>query len=202
MKQRSVFEGPRGAGAQVRQVKLLGNGLQIPQIQVAQAANQQHAPAAHAQGNGRVTATAQPMMAQAAPAASAPAQEAEIERIIERQMPPQGLTKKEAQQLADALSLAIDASQKAVAGGVKCFGVDDASIADAQKIRDYLANFAYNAGASDRTDPNRLTPDKLNTVERILECQMAQENAGSNAAPLVVGGVILGAVGLYLLLNA
>lgn len=202
MKQRSVFEGPRGAGAAVREVKLMGSGVQIQQLQVAQAAQAGHH-GTPVQPHARVTATAQPMMAQAAapaPAAAPPASEAEIERIIERQLPPQGLTKKEAQQLADALSVAIDAAQKATASGVRCFGVDDASIADALKTRDYLANFAYNAGASDRTDPAKLTPDKLNTVERILECQMTQ-GSGSNTAALVVGGVILGAVGLYLVLN-
>lgn len=191
IKQKSVFESPRGAGSQVNEVRLLGNGPRLQQLQVAQAA----------QGGVPPPPPAAPHEYRRAIGQATPVEpqyrEAEIERIIERQLPPQGMTKKEAQQLADALTVALDVSEKALAAGEKCFGVDDASIAQARATRDYLANFAYSAGASDRTDPAKLPKEKLDTVERILECQMAHErlvaqNSPSVLALLAAGVVVVG----------
>lgn len=194
MKQRSVFEGPRGPGAQINEVRLRNNGPQLHQLQVVQAASRgvpnptssQPAPAFKAPEFRRAVGQATPVQT--------PSGEAEIDRIIERQLPPQGMTKKEAQQLADALTIALDVTEKAIAAGEKCFGVDDAAIADAKATRDYLANFAYNASASDRTSPTRLPKEKLDTVEHILECQMAHERLAAQNRPGIVPFLLTAAV--------
>lgn len=200
MKQRSVFEGPRGAGSPLSEVRLTGTGPRVQQLQVSQAAHSapplfspppQYAP----QENVRR------VIGQATVMAAEP-REAEIERIIERQLPPQGMTKKEASQLADALSTAVVVSEQALAAGERCFGVDDAAIADAKATRDYLLQFVNTASAADRTNPGRLPKERLDIVERVIECQMAHERLQGQGGPsllaLLLGGAIVAGVTYFL----
>lgn len=190
MKQRSVFEGPRGPGAPIHELRLVGLAPNLQQLQVSQAA---HAGVPQ----GPPPPEPRRVIGQAAPAETEVGK-VQIERIIERQLPPQGMTKKEALQLADALTIAIGVSEIAIASGEVCFGVDDATIADAKATRDYLANFAYTAAAADRTNPSRLPKERLDTVERILECQMAHERLqaqkSGNILAFVIGGAIIAGV--------
>lgn len=198
MKQRSVFEGARGAGSPVRQVKLMNNAPMLNQLQVVQAA-QAHAPQpqqAPAAATERAYAVAQPELGDERSAA--PARETEIQR----QLPPEGMARREAQQLADALSGAIDHAREALSGGERWYGLDEAALAEASRARDYLANFAHNAGAADRTDPARLSPRVLGSVERVLEFRMAQEKSGgSNTLAIVVGVIVIGGIALLVAHN-
>lgn len=200
MKQRSVFEGARGAGSPVRQVKLMNTAPMLNQLQVVQAA-QAHAPQAQPQqapaaAPERAYAVAQPELGDER--SSAPSEGTEIQR----QLPPEGMARREAQQLADALSGAIDRAREALAGGERWYGLDEAALGEASRARDYLANFAHNAGAADRTDPARLSPRVLGSVERVLEFRMAQEKAGgSNALAIVVGVIVIGGIALLVAHN-
>jgi hypothetical protein len=200
MKQKSVFEGPRGAGAQINQVRLMGGGPQLQQLQVSQAAHGGAPPPPQDFGSPEVRRG----IGQATPVET-PVREAQIERIIERQLPPQGMTKKEAQLLADSLAVAVVVAQEALAAGEKCFGVDDAVIGDVKATRDYLASFAYSANEADRTNPARLPKEKLDNVERVIECQMAHERLMAQGGPsilaLLIGGAIVAGVTYVLVKN-
>jgi len=193
MKQRSIFEGARGNGSPVREVRLMNTAPALSQLQVVQAA-QAHAPQPQPQqaqpGPERAYAYAQPELGE------------ERAPEIQRQLPPEGMARREAQQLADALSGAIELARSALAGGEKWYGVDEASLSEASRARDYLANFAHNAGAADRTDPERLSPRVLGSVERVLEFRMAQEKSGgSNTLAIVVGVIVIGGIALLVANN-
>jgi len=193
MKQRSVFEGARGAGSPVREVRLMNNAPMLNQLQVVQAAQVQAPRQPQAAPPERAYAHAQPEIGDGA----APAPE------VQRQLPPDGMARREAQQLADALSGAIELARAALSGGERWYGLDEASLGEASRARDYLANFAHNAGAADRTDPSRLTPKVLGSVERVLEFRMAQEKSGgSNVLAIVVGAVVVGGIVLLIAHNA
>lgn len=194
MKQRSVFEGARGSGSPVREVRLMNNAPVLNQLQVMQAAQAQAPGARQAAAPERAYAYAQPELGE---------ERGAPEPEVQRQFPPDGMGRREAQQLADALSGAIDLARAALSGGEKWFGVDEASLGDASRARDYLANFAHNAGAADRTDSSKLSPRTLGAIERVLEFRMAQEKSGgSSALAIVVGVIVIGGIALLVAHNA
>lgn len=175
---RSSFDArQRGAGSMLQEVRLAG-GTGPLDIR----------PRAVAQLDMGQAEQAKPEAAPAAPAW------ADVERIVARESESRGLTRKEASDLALALTTAADQSAAAIEAGERCVGVDDAAIADARAFRDRLARFAATAALDARYD--QFTSAELALAERVLECgdlyAKLQESRQSGVMAWALGGLIVG----------
>lgn len=198
---RSVFdESVRGPGAQLRQVELRGWGGPFQQAPIALASGPIGGPPLP-RVSARLQTRSTNVMGQAplgqAPLGQAPParQQSEVERVIQRELPPIGLTREEARALATVLGPAIEASAKAVAEGIACGKVDSFAVDEARSLKAYLERFAAVARPGERNE--RLSTDDFARLDAILACQKVYDQvAGATStttAALVVGGLVLGA---------
>lgn len=174
---RSVFdEAVRGPGAQVQEVPLRGGF--------------QGAPPPQAPGQ----AVARPAIGQAPTAR----EQSEVERVIQREMPPVGVSREEARAIVTALGPALEASAKAVEEGVACGKVDSFMVQEVRVLKDFLERFAAVARAGERND--RLGAGDFSKIDEILACQVVYEQVSAavkdRTTAFVVGGIVLGAVAL------
>lgn len=190
IKGRSVFdEAVRGPGAQVRQVPLRMANVAFQQVNVPPWPSAPPPPA--------------PMMGQqgaGTPPPQASQERTAVERVIQRELPPVGLSRQEAAAIAAALGPAIDASARAIQDGVSCGRVDTFVVQEARVLREFLDRFAAVARADDRTE--RLSAEDFAKIDDVLACQATYEQVssarGSSTTALVVGGIVAGAILLAL----
>ena len=189
MSGRSVFDLPSfGPGAQVQQVRLVGTSPLIDPAPVP----------ASPQGTlgQRPRVMARPTMGQEPVTPPIPApRRAEVERIIQRALPGEGLTQEEAAVVANALGPAINASVKALAEDVQCGRVDALAVQRVRTLREIL--YRYAEGAEPR-ELEETTAEDLDKIDSVLACQAVYEQMAAarkeKTIMLVVGGLVVGAV--------
>lgn len=128
-----------------------------------------------------------------------PATTERVQAVLQRESPPEGLVKKEAAELASALTPAIENSALALAEGKQCAGVDDSSLKKAGSLRDGLLRFATQAPENARLE---IEPADIALIEQVLECSdlyEAQKKAATEkTVAFVLGGLLIGTVVLVL----
>ncbi len=160
------------------------------------------------EGRPRVMAVAMGQQDQTTPNAAAPAPAAppppvpptppKVEAILKREAPPEGITKTEAQDLASALTPALESSGLALAEGEQCFGIDNSALVKGAGLRDGLLKFATTA-----TDNARLQiePKDITLMEQVLDCSSIYENKkkadSAKTVAFVAGGLLVGAAVLW-----
>lgn len=185
---RSVFdESVRGMGAQVQQIPLRAAPFAVQSTLPQMSRPARLTVLARLGQQGQVTPPPQQ-------------QRTEIERVIQRELPPVGLTRQEAAAIAAALKPAIETSLKAVSEGVACGKVDSFMIQEVRTLKDFLERFASLARADERTE--RLSADDFSKIDEVLACQSVYEQVAnarsSGTTALLVGAVVAGAVVLAL----
>lgn len=179
---RSIFDVPRAVNQQAAQVQTMA---QRPRV-LAKALGQETKPEAPAP----------------APPPPAPPSPPQIEAILKREAPPEGITKSEAQDLALALNPALENSALALAEGEQCFGIDDSTLVKATGLRDGLVRFATTAADSARL---QIEPKDIALMEQVLDCSSIYVNRkkadSAKTVAFVAGGLLVGAV-VLLLVNA
>lgn len=137
-----------------------------------------------------------PRMGQEAPPPSP-----EVERVVEREAAPEGLTPEEARAMAADLGTAIEATANAVREGVACGGVDSFVVEEARAIREILERFAASAPAGSRSEP--LPPEDLETIRAVRECRKVYEQLSTvvqqRTALIVAGGIVAAVAAIALL---
>lgn len=127
-------------------------------------------------------------------------QRTEIERVIQRELPPVGLSRQEAAAIAAALKPAIETSLKAVAERVSCGKVDSFMIQEVRALKDFLERFVSLTRADERTE--RLSADDFSKIDEVLACQSVYEQVSnaktSGTTTLLIGALVAGAVVLAL----
>lgn len=121
-----------------------------------------------------------------------------IEAILKRETTPEGLTKAEAQDLANALNPALDNSALALAEGEQCFGIDNSSLVKAKGLRDGLTKFATTASDSARL---QIDPKDITLMEQVLDCSSIYLNKKqadmAKTVAFVAGGLLIGGAVLW-----
>jgi hypothetical protein len=186
-----VPDGNFGVGSQVRSI------FDIPR-QAPRAEAQRPRIVAKALGQEAPPAPP-PEPAPPPPAAPPPVPPEKVEAILRRETPPEGLTKKEAAELAAALTPALENSALALAEGEQCLGVDDSSLKKATGLRDGLVRFAGTAPENARLE---IDPADITLLEQVLECSdlylTKKQAATSKTVAFVLGGLLAGAIVLAL----
>jgi hypothetical protein len=120
---------------------------------------------------------------------------AEVERIIQREMPSTGMTQEEAALVANALGPAIEASEKALEEGVQCGKIDSSTVRRVRTLREILYRYAE---GSDPSELEKTTDEDLDKIDAVLACQAIYEQMAvarkEKTIMLVVGGLVVGAV--------
>lgn len=184
MKMNSIFQGGNN-NPQLNAVKVMGNR-----------------PLPLSAPTGRPVAFAKISMGQEAqgtgvpPAPPAPpGPPTNIEEVLIREGGPEGLTRKEAADLAAVLSQSMGMASKALADGQTCLGVDGAAIDNAKDILAGLQRFSAVGNSDERLS---LKASEIGTIESILECAMTYERDEAakkgKLIAFVAGGLIIGAV--------
>lgn len=189
---RSVFdESVRGLGSPLQQVRVRMTPSPLQAVAIGEHAT----PVAAA----RPVVTARASMGQEEVAVPLP-ERIGVERVIQRELSPVGLTRDEAASISAALGPALEASAKALQEGVKCGRVDSVTIQEVRLLREFLARFALVASADERTD--RLSSDDFSMIDEVLACQaIAEQVAGARedkTTALLVGGLVVGAIVLVI----
>lgn len=116
-----------------------------------------------------------------------------VEAVLKRETPPEGLVKKEAAELAAALTPALENSALALAEGEHCIGIDDSTLKKATGLRDGLVKFATEAPENARLE---VEPADITLMEQVLECSALYETkkqaATAKTVAFVLGGVLVG----------
>lgn len=195
-----------GVGAQVRSIfdvpKQPQPQLQRPSIQgqnrtrvFAKALGQEALPAPPPP---QPTATTPPP----APVKPPPPPPEKIEAVLRRETPPEGLVKREALDLAAALTPALENSALALAEGEQCIGIDDSSLKKATGLRDGLLKFSAEAPENARLE---IDPTDITLMEQVLDCsalyEAKKQAAASKTAAFVIGGLLIGGLMLALMSN-
>lgn len=180
LKMKSIFEG--------------GNSSQVSQVRMASPRPQ-----------GRPLAFARKVMGQesspeAAPPAPPPPPPTNVQEVLVREGGPQGMTRKEASDIAQVLGIAIQSSSEALAAGQTCVGVDGATLDDARTVQAGMSRFASAGNADERLE---LSPGEIDLIERVVECGMTYDkmkelNKGKTVA-FVAGGLLIGAIVLLVM---
>lgn len=129
-----------------------------------------------------------------APPPPAPPSPPKIEAILKREAQPEGITKSEAQDLAQALSPALENSGLALAEGEQCFGIDNSTLVKATGLRDGLVKFATTAANTARL---QIEPKDIALMEQVLDCSSIYLNKKkadtAKMVAFVAGGLLVGA---------
>lgn len=161
------------------------------------------APAASAEPQRpRVTAVAMGQEATPAPAASppppTPPTQPQVEAILKREAPPEGITKSEAQDLALALNPALENAGLAMTEGAQCFGIDNSTLVKATGLRDGLTKFATTAADSARL---QIQPKDIAIMEQVLDCSTIYLNKkkadSAKTLAFIAGGLLVGGAVLW-----
>ena len=169
MGSRSIFDNPApGSTAQLSQVSLRPDPFTPREVQAV----------------ARPTAVAQPVMGQ----------EGAVEKVIQREIPPEGVSKEEATAIVAALGPALDATAKAIEDGVTCGKVDSLVYAEVKKLKGSLEQFA----ASKTEAKADLSASELEKIDAVLSCQLTYQDIASvkkqRTIAIVVGGIVIGAL--------
>jgi len=117
-----------------------------------------------------------------------------VMKILQREIPPEGLSSTEAAALAAALTPALAAAANAIQEQVSCGGVDSTIHKEVSVLRDRLERF----GSSKNESKAELSPPEIQKIEAILACQQTYDQVASarkgRTIAFVVGGVLLGAI--------
>lgn len=188
-----------------------GNGGRIPDNNMgmsAQARSFFDAPRAQPQAQAapprpRVMAVAMgqtppPETPAPAPPPPAPPSPPKVEAILKREATPEGLTKAEAQDLALALTPALENSALALAEGEQCFGIDNSSLVKATGLRDGLNKFATTAADNARL---QIEVKDITLMEQVLDCSSIYQNKKkadlAKTVAFVAGGLLVGGAVLW-----
>lgn len=129
-----------------------------------------------------------------APPPPVPPSPPKIEAILKREAPPEGITKSEAQDLAQALSPALENSGLALTEGEQCFGIDNSTLVKATGLRDGLVKFATTAADNARL---QIEPKDIAIMEQVLDCSSIYLNKKkadtAKMLAFVAGGLLVGA---------
>lgn len=184
-----------GSGARVPDINM-GMGSQArsffdaPKAAAQQAAPQR--PRVKAVAMGQETPPETPASAPPPPTPPSPPQ---VEAILKREAPPEGITKGEANDLALALNPALENSALALAEGEQCFGIDQSSLAKATGLRDGLVKFATTAPDNARL---QIEEKDISLMEQVLDCSSIYENKkkadSAKTVAFVAGGLLVGAL--------
>lgn len=120
-----------------------------------------------------------------------------IQQVLKRETPPEGLTVKEAADLAAVLDEAIANSVLALQEGVTCISIDSSAIDEARSLQEGLAGFAAGGAFSERLE---LRNPEIDLIERMLECgilyQSVKKASTGKTMAFIAGGLLIGAVAL------
>lgn len=136
--------------------------------------------------------------AETAPPPPTPPTPPQVEAILKREAPPEGITKSEAQDLASALSPALENSGLALTEGEQCFGIDNATLVKATGLRDGLTKFATTAADNARL---QIEPKDIAIMEQVLDCSTIYLNKkkadSAKTLAFVAGGLLVGGAVLW-----
>jgi hypothetical protein len=166
---RSIFEGP----------------VKNPEIRTLTLRPDRFAVRAGTEPEPRPRAFAQPVMGEDDPG---------VMKILQREIPPEGLSSAEAAILASDLVPALDAAAKAIEEKISCSGVDSTVHREVSVLRERLERF----GSSKNESKAELSPPEIRKIQAVLACretydQVASARQGRTIA-FVVGGVLLGVI--------
>jgi hypothetical protein len=185
-----IPDGSASIGANVRSIFDAPRAPQQPNMGRAAPAPQR--PRVMAMALGQEAAPEAPAPTPPPPAPPSPPQ---VEAILKREAPPEGITKSEANDLALALNPALENSALALAEGEQCFGVDNSSLTKATGLRDGLVKFAKTAPDNARL---QIEPKDITLIEQVLDCSSIYENKkkadSAKTIAFVAGGLLVGAV--------
>jgi hypothetical protein len=150
----------------------------------------------------RVTAIAMGQEAKpeaaAAPPPPTPPTPPQVEAILKREAPPEGITKSEAQDLALALNPALENSGLALTEGEQCFGIDNSTLVKATGLRDGLTKFATTAADNARL---QIEPKDIAIMEQVLDCSTIYLNKkkadSAKTLAFIAGGLLVGGAVLW-----
>lgn len=121
-------------------------------------------------------------------------QDAGVERVIQRETPPEGVSREEAKAIIAALDPALAATALALEAGVTCGRVDSLVYAEVKKLRDSLDKFA----ASQAEAKAQLSPAELEKIDAVMACQKTYEERNSDTKTrtvfFVIGAIVVGAI--------
>jgi len=121
-------------------------------------------------------------------------QDSGAERVIQRETPPEGVSKEEAKAIVEALDPALEATAKAIEEGLTCGRVDSLVYAEVKKLRDSLDRFA----SSTTESRAELAPAELEKIDAVMACQKTYEGTVSasktRTVAFVIGGIVIGAI--------
>lgn len=133
-----------------------------------------------------------------APPPPAPPSPPKIEAILKREAPPEGITKSEANDLAQALNPALENSGLALTEGEQCFGIDNSTLVKGTGLRDGLLKFATTAADNARL---QIEPKDIAIMEQVLDCSMIYLNKkkadSAKTLAFVAGGLLVGGAVLW-----
>jgi hypothetical protein len=133
-----------------------------------------------------------------APLPPAPPSPPKIQAILKRETPPEGITKSEAQELALALSPALENSALALTEGEQCFGIDNATLVKATGLHDGLIKFVTTAPDNARL---QIEPKDIALMEQVLDCNLIYLNKkkadSAKTVAFIAGGLLVGAIVLW-----
>lgn len=141
---------------------------------------------------------AQPETPAASPPPPTPPTPPQVEAILKREAPPEGITKSEAQDLAQALTPAIENAGLALAEGEQCFGLDNSTMVKAAGLRDGLTKFATTAPDNARL---QIEPKDITVMEQVLDCSTIYLNKkkadSAKTLAFIAGGLLVGGAVLW-----
>lgn len=121
-------------------------------------------------------------------------QDSGVERVIQRETPPEGVSKEEAKAIVQGLDPALAATALALEAGVTCGRVDSLVYAEVKKLRDSLDKFA----SSTTESRAELSPAELEKIDAVLACQKTYEERNSDTKTrtvfFVIGAIVVGAI--------
>lgn len=117
-----------------------------------------------------------------------------VERLVQREIHPEGINKTEAGAIAAALGPALEATAKAIEDGVTCGKVDSMVYQEVSKLKASLEQFA----ASGAEGKAQMTEAELQKIDSVLACQATYQDIESatkkRTVLLVAGGIVIGAI--------
>lgn len=134
----------------------------------------------------------------AAPPPPAPPTPPQVEAILKREAPPEGITKAAAQDLANALGPALQNVGLALAEREQCFGIDNSILTKANGLREGLIKFASTAADNARL---QIEPKDITVMEQVLDCSTSYSNKKkadtAKTIAVVASGLLVGAAVLW-----
>lgn len=136
--------------------------------------------------------------AAAAPPPPTPPTPPQVEAILKREAPPEGITKSEANDLAQALTPALENSSLALTEGEQCFGLDSSTLVKGTGLRDGLTKFATTAADNARL---QIEPKDIAIMEQVLDCSAIYLNKkkadSAKTLAFIAGGLLVGGAVLW-----